>query len=627
MSDLSSVVDDLIVLQSFYTGGQPALWHVVHRDDLDLLRSDEGEWLRCLYTLDWREYRDVGAQYYQALWDFNIKAARERVARVSWPTNPERPEEAQQRLYEARPTGGAQGIPLIIPVQEELPISPEVVRPEAIAPGVVPIRFAGKPPKCFFAMFKAFIGVHVMGKGASALEVRHYLTLSPPFVRACGFTMPDRNAGYRQSDYPSLRKLEQFEQIMSDRGLWTQARVQTIRQNLGNGTIEIKGQRLVLDTTHYVAYSTMTLHELPPGNGTEQEIAQPASREVRPRRTRAVRRQEKQTRRHAMREAARERWQERRANKRQQRRKKSIPASVKRTSPKKDPQAPGEESKSEKPVRKTQSKTIKNCRCLDREECPHPWVLADPGAGSIIKGTGAHKKKHWGHKASVLSTTDGVPLDAQAATDAASHDGTFLKPHLDVFFETHPDLLGVFKELLADTAYDSPEDKQAVEEAYGIRVRTPTNPRRIKTLLQGDLPKGMKNLTPAGTLICQADREMEYRGARFKTEKFVYGPPGGRVGLPACTSCPLRDACCREDSTEGRRVEIPFIQLDHIDPGDPPMARRFKAAMRMRGAVERAIKRIKLDFSQERLTRRGHEAFQAHLDRSLIAFHLMLRLR
>ena len=73
-------------------------------------------------------------------------------------------------------------------------------------------------------------------------------------------------------------------------------------------------------------------------------------------------------------------------------------------------------------------------------------------------------------------------------------------------------------------------------------------------------------------------------------------------------------------------MEIEFTRLDHIDPSLPPMARRFKAIMRQRTAVERAIKRIKLDFSSERLTRRGNPAFQAHLDRSLIAFHLMLRL-
>lgn len=55
------------------------------------------------------------------------------------------------------------------------------------------------------------------------------------------------------------------------------------------------------------------------------------------------------------------------------------------------------------------------------------------------------------------------------------------------------------------------------------------------------------------------------------------------------------------------------------------MARRFKAMMRRRPAVERAIKRIKLDLGDDRLTRRGTQAFQAHLDRSLIAYHLLLR--
>ncbi|MBI4863481.1 MAG: hypothetical protein HY815_24935 [Candidatus Riflebacteria bacterium] len=55
------------------------------------------------------------------------------------------------------------------------------------------------------------------------------------------------------------------------------------------------------------------------------------------------------------------------------------------------------------------------------------------------------------------------------------------------------------------------------------------------------------------------------------------------------------------------------------------MARRFKAVMRHRTSVERAIKRFKLDFGDDHLARRGNEAFQAHLDRSLIALHLLLR--
>ena len=57
------------------------------------------------------------------------------------------------------------------------------------------------------------------------------------------------------------------------------------------------------------------------------------------------------------------------------------------------------------------------------------------------------------------------------------------------------------------------------------------------------------------------------------------------------------------------------------------MSRRFKALMRNRTSVERAIKRMKLDFGDDRLKRRGNDAFQAHLDRSLIALHLLLRLK
>ena len=60
---------------------QPVLFVCVHDDDVAVLDSDEGEWLRALRDLDWRAYREVGAQYYQALWEFNMEAARSRALR------------------------------------------------------------------------------------------------------------------------------------------------------------------------------------------------------------------------------------------------------------------------------------------------------------------------------------------------------------------------------------------------------------------------------------------------------------------------------------------------------------------------------------------------------------------
>jgi hypothetical protein len=275
---------------------------------------------------------------------------------------------------------------------------------------------------------------------------------------------------------------------------------------------------------------------------------------------------------------------------------------------------------------KSQSRVIKPCRCEDRERCQHRWVLSDPGAGTVVKGGRGGKKRYWAHKAAVLSTgPDGIPLDAVAMTDAATHDSAALVPHLDRLFALFPALRGQFANVLADAAWDDAALKEVVETRFGLNLKTPVNPRSIKPITQG-LGRGMKNLTPAGTLTCQADREMSFEGASHQRETFVYRAPRLDTGEVACHGCPVRANCCRRDNTKGREVEIPFTRLPHIDPGDPPMARRFKAIMRRRTAVERAIKRIKLDFSDPQLSRRGNDAFQGHLDRSLIAFHWMLRL-
>jgi hypothetical protein len=55
------------------------------------------------------------------------------------------------------------------------------------------------------------------------------------------------------------------------------------------------------------------------------------------------------------------------------------------------------------------------------------------------------------------------------------------------------------------------------------------------------------------------------------------------------------------------------------------MAKRFKAIMARRPSVERMIKRLKCDLSDDRLTKRGNDSFQAYLDKTMIAFHVLLR--
>lgn len=585
---MTTVPVDPLLLQSRFRD-QQVLFVAVRLDDAALLADEENLWLRFLLTFDWKPFRTTAARYYQALWEFNMAALRRRQQKATetqlpWP---EEEEEATLRLMAERPTGGNTQAPILHPTPEPPEETPTVIA-ELLEPGIVPFRIGGREPKCFFAMLMAFLALHVMGRPGSAEEVDHLLRMSPPFARACGFTIRDPDGSYRQSDAPRLRKLEQFDQIMSDRGLWAEVTTQVVRGNIASGKVPLDQQKLVHDTTHFLAYSAMDVIE-PPLAGDQQpaeQVTENSGEEPEP--VPAV-----------------------------------VPAQPLGTASSRRKSA----KKPKKPKRKSQSRTVKSCRCQQRDTCPHSYVQSDPGAGTVVKGAQAGgKKKYWAHKAAVFTITPlGIPLDAVAMTDAANHDGTSLEPHLDRLLKLYPELKPAIAEILADTAYDDEATKQRIEQKYGIRVRTDVNPRSRKTRTE-DLGRGMKSLSPVGTLTCQADREMTYLGMRSRAEQFLYGPPGLAKNHIDCTDCPLKQTCCNKNSQGGRYVSVPFSTLPHISTDDPPMARRFKAAMRLRPVVERSIKRIKLDFGSDRLTRRGNNAFQAHLDRSLAALHLVLRL-
>jgi hypothetical protein len=650
---------DAALLQSPF-GAQAVLYVEVHADDAALLSAEDADWIRVLREFDWQFYRTVAALYYQALWEFNADAARRRrEARLEsaddatreqadlWSVEEEEGDDADDsgeletredatlRLMRERPTGGNEQASILHPT----PLPPQTtptVRPELLEPGVVPFRIAGKAPKCFFALLKAFLGVQAMGRSATADEVDHHLRISPPYARASGFTQPKPDGKYRQSDIPSHRKLQQFEQIMAARGLWASVRVQTIRDNINQGVIDLESQVLAQDTTHYVAFSAMDVIETPQETcpPVNEALSAPAaeSRPTEGKKPLRVSKSAKRGTRRAAREKCRKAWRERYEEKKAKRRGSASKTKASPHNPRKQAAASSGASQptsstSEKRKRKSQSRTIKNCRCVEPETCKHPWTLSDAGAGTVVKGGRVGgKRKYWAHKAAVLSTAPGgIPLDAIAMADAASHDGTALLPQMRSVFATYPELKEKFKVILADTAMDDADTKQSVRDEFGMDLKTPTNPRAIKTITT-DLGRGMKSLSPTGVLTCQADRELPFKGVRFEEEKFIYDSPRLSTGEVACLSCPLRDACCRRDTKGGREVEIPITRLPHIDPGDPPMARRFKALMRNRTSVERAIKKLKLDFGDDHLTRRGNDAFQAHLDRSLIALHLLLRL-
>ncbi len=506
---------------------------VVHEDDEFLYNSPDNEWYRILKDLPDFDYIELAADYYNSLNHFN--KTDEHVACAN--AENETKDEGKQRLLSERATMNDSQ-----PVLYEQPIISGVemiVRPTEIAPGITPKQMGGKPHKCFFALFKSFIGAPLMGLPAEPDKVHQLLTSNPQFARVCGFTPTNEKGEYNSKNIPSLRKLQQFDQIMTDYGLWDKCKHNEIVQNIEQEVIK-KEQVIVGDTTHYYAFSEYETVTYRDEKGSEKK--------------------------------------------------------------------------------KSQSKTTKKCRCGDQCNCSHEWELADDGAGTIVKNK---TKFIWGHKASILGLPlQGIPLDARAVADAATFDGKTFLPHMIQFFEQYPFARDWIDIALYDSACDAQELKDDFKKELGIELKTSLNPRRKQAVTQG-LPKGMNHLTPFGNLKCEAGYDMEYKGARYKAEVFIYSAPI-EDDVPACLGCKHKATCC-PNAGKGRTVQIPFEKLPHIDHEDPPMAKRYKAMMTQRPSIERMIKRLKCDLGDDRLKKRGNASFQAYLDKTMVAFHILLR--
>ena len=522
---------------------QAPLIHEVHADDQYLLNTIDGEWFEILHDFPWEDYRHPAAAYYDALYEFNLSDGQTPVGDNATPL--ETKEQARQRLLFDRATMQApQGPPpQILYRGNVVEFKVPEVDPLGLAPGVVPLRLVGRKPKCFFGLLKSFIGTALMGFPAEPEQVHLLLKSNPSFARVCGFAPKEkgRSEPYHYCQVPSLRKLEQFDQVMRRAGVWEQIKVSEIKTNFQSGVIK-EEKELVGDTTHYHAYS-----------GFETIIYEDEKGEIK---------------------------------------------------------------------KKSQSKPTKKCRCEDWSECSHAWELSDDGAGTVVK---SRTKMFWGHKASVIGLPkQGIAIDAVALSDGATHDGQTFFPHVEKVFEQYPELASSIERVLYDSACDDVELKARFSDELGVELKASFNPRRSKAITK-ELPRGIEKITPYGVPVCLAGHEMDYKGIRYESEKFIYEAPRQDDGTSVCVNCHERANCCKRSTRSGRTLTVSFDTLAHIDPNDPPMAKRFKAIMRRRPLVERMIKRLKCDLGDDRLSKRGNESFQAYLDKTMISYHMLIR--
>lgn len=606
----------MVALNNAPAPGQLPLIEFVESDDLYLQDQPDVLWFDVLRKLDYRQFQEAAARYYEYLWQFNQQQAQRRKERLenSPSPNPETLDQATERLLFSRATLDENAPVLFALPAAEMPSIR--INPHGLRLGVTPPRFAGRPPKCFFGMLYAFLGVMLARQPAEPEYVHQKLRENPAFARTCGFTIPRRGRRERQSDIPSLRKLQQFDQIMTESGLWSQVALDRVAANLRVGIVKLEAT-LVHDTTHYLAYSSMQVIDLselmataaeesevsstpqttPPEychhdrspSGREQESAEPPALGSAP----AVA-------------------------------KKRPPAAgsakSQKTSEKAGKTGPSKNNKKSKKKRKSHPRTSKPCRCTDRENCPHPWINGDDGAGTVVKSTG---RMYWGHKASTLGFAgQEVLLDAVAMSDAASHDSQSLHPHLNRLFQRHPDLREHVTRVLDDGAADDRTLKTRIKEDLGMDVLASINPRRRRPI-RNDLPRGIDHVTPTGVPVCRAGYPFELIGVRHDTEHFLFRAPQAEGGEFVCQGCQWRGECYRGDDG-GRQVAIPQHRLPWLDPHLPQLSKRFQKAMARRTSIERLHKLMKYDLGDERLTKRGNASFQARLDKTLFAMHVLL---
>jgi hypothetical protein len=634
------------------TARQIPLIHVVESDDLFLADQPEVLWFDVLRSLDYRQFQATGARYYECLYTFNQRQKLQRIERRENPPapNPETQTQATRRLFEERATVDKQSPALYQGLEVETPLTH--VSPGEISPGVTPLRWAGKPAKCFFSMLYAFLGTTLAGQRAEPQFVYQRLMENPAFARTCGFTIRRPGRPERQSDVPSLRKLQQFDQIMTDNGLWEEVALDRVATNLREGRIKMEAT-LVHDTTHYHAYSSKQMvelstpddadaHEIPSSSGDLPVSGTPAGPSISvvklgggpvvvgrvqvvrvpagqvplagpsmvavPADPSAARTSEADT---------------------------TVSTNPTATTPEK-PQAAGRNSsaaqkakgnsssaqKAQKNKRKSHPRTTKNCRCQDREHCDHEWISADLGAGTVVKSPG---RMYWGHKASTLALANQeILLDAVAMSDAASHDSQSLVPHLNRLFTRHPELRTQVQRVLDDGAADDSKLKATVRDLFDIELLAPINPRRRQPI-RDNLPRGIDHLTPRGVPVCQAGYPFALLGFRKDTERFLFQAPQDSGGASVCLGCAQRVGCYRGDSN-GRVITISPDRVPWLDRDFPQLSKRYAKAMARRTAIERLQKLMKYDLGDDRLTKRGNGSFQASLDKTLFAMHVLLSL-
>jgi len=508
-------------------------------DDYVIDNNPEVIYTNVLNKFDFNLFQDEEKLYYQALTDFNrklVKKTNERKSKEKQVDKPVNKDDVYQELLfeilDKEPSKKA--ILFKIPSIDLTDVDKIHHNPKG----------AGRKPKDFYALVKAFLGISYMGLKNSPDAVHSQLINNPPFARKCGFKyIIDEEKKHCQHNIPSLRKLEHFDQLMNLYGIWDKMKWKMVTQNLTDGTVEIE-KDLAFDPSHVEGNSSFKVVETVNEKGNK--------------------------------------------------------------------------------IKKAVGKLSKRCTCLDKENCEHDWEVTDHGCAVVVK---AQNKKYWAHKASFVGFPKShVPIDAAAVSYAASNDGKTLKPQWQRLVKHLPFLTEKIERVIADGPFNTQKNKDFVRDKIGAILYAPINPKNIH-LPSAETIKGIDHFTKNGVPICNAGLPLEMKGREITKQRYIWGPPiitNKNKKSEACSHCLLKKDCC--PNSQGRTLRTKASDFPQIDWDNPQHLSRWKNHYGKRTAIERMIKIIKVDYSAEYFNKRDSLNFQGHLDKTMLALHVLLSL-
>lgn len=260
-------------------------------------------------------------------------------------------------------------------------------------------------------------------------------------------------------------------------------------------------------------------------------------------------------------------------------------------------------------------------KCNHSEPCDCPEIPTDDNVGLVRK---SNTVTYIAHKvALVCGVKSELPL-SRSVFKGGEHDGKTLAPTLETTKQDLPEeWLETVQYVSADGIYQNKENQEHTKNILDAKLLSPINPRKIKE--QPLDARGVTKLDRYGVPHCISGHPLKLKGLDETKKQYVwtcpvFDPKYKKEGISCTESCHIQ--CCNGAKT-GRTIRIPQSMTPQIDSEFPQHLHLFKEKYGERTAIERVNAQAKEGLSMRRVHKRGRQAVEAHVDRSIITAHVL----